>query len=54
MSQQCVNSFVDSLEDLIDNSDLVATDFKFKDNEEALSKLEQYAKAVINGKIVNF
>ena len=54
MSQQCVNSFVDSLEDLIENSDLVAPDFNFRDNEEALRVLEQYAKAVINGKIVNF
>ena len=48
MSEQCVNSFVDSLEDLIESSDLVAPDFT--SDEEALSILEKYARTLINGK----
>ena len=48
MSEQCVNSFVDSLEDLIENSEMVAPDFT--SDEEALSILEKYARTLINGK----
>ena len=48
MSEQCVNSFDDSLEDLIENSEMVAPDFT--SDEEALSILEKYARTLINGK----
>ena len=48
MSEQCVNSFVDSLEDLIEDSEFVA--LNFTDTQEAFSLLKEYAKTVIHGK----
>ena len=48
MSEQCVNSFVDSLEDLIEDSEFVAPNFT--GNQVAFSLLKKYAKSVINGK----
>ena len=48
MSQECVNSFVDSLEDLLDSSDL--EQFNLTVNEESFQLLHHYANHVIHGK----
>ena len=49
MSQECVNSFVESLEDLLDSSDL--EQFNLTVNEESFQLLHHYANHVIHGKL---
>ena len=49
MSQECVNSFVESLEDLLDSSDL--EQFNLTVNEESFHLLHHYANHVIHGKL---
>ena len=48
MSQQCVNSFMDSLEDLIKDSEFSAANFTV--NEVSFKRLQQFANHAIHGK----
>ena len=48
MSQQCVNSFMDSLEDLIEDSEFSAPNFTV--DEESFKRLQQFANHAIHGK----
>ena len=48
MSQQCVNSFVDNLEDLIKDSEFSAANFTV--NEESFRRLQLFANHAIHGK----
>ena len=48
MSQQCVNSFIDNLEDLIKDSEFSAVNFTV--NEESFKRLQQFANFAIHGK----
>ena len=48
MSQQCVNSFIDNLEDLIKDSEFSADNFTV--NEESFRKLQLFANHAIHGK----
>ena len=48
MSQQCVNSFMDNLEDLIKDSEFSAANFTV--NEESFRRLQLFANYAIHGK----
>ena len=48
MSEECVSSYLESVEDLLDNSDLQY--FNLHDNETSLQLLHHYANYVIHGK----
>ena len=47
MSQQCVNSFIDNLEDLIKDSEFSADNFTV--NEESFKRLQQFENFAIHG-----